>query len=98
MSHAAAVTGGSAAGEVFLGAGERLALWLGAPAEDKLPKDAKEGECADCVIFVTLFVCQSAAASMYCRGLHAHTAGPGMHPCASHTPTKIIDNCIICSW
>jgi hypothetical protein len=28
---------------MFLGAGERVALWLGAPADDKLPKDAKEG-------------------------------------------------------
>jgi hypothetical protein len=42
-SHAAAATGGSAAGEMFLGAGERAALWLGAPPDDKLPKDAKEG-------------------------------------------------------
>lgn len=42
-SQSAAVTGGQAAGEVFLGANERLALWLGAPPDDKLPKDAKEG-------------------------------------------------------
>jgi hypothetical protein len=42
-SHAAAVGAGSSAGELFLGAGERVALWLGQPAEDKLPKDAKEG-------------------------------------------------------
>jgi hypothetical protein len=45
-SHAAAVSGGGAAGEMFLGAGERAALWLGAPPDDKLPKDAKEGELA----------------------------------------------------
>jgi len=43
-SHAAAVTGGATAGEMFLGAGEKVALWLGAPGDDKLPKDAKEGE------------------------------------------------------
>lgn len=42
-SRAAAVTGGAAAGEMFLGANERAALWLAAPADDKLPKDAKEG-------------------------------------------------------
>jgi hypothetical protein len=42
-SHAAAVSGGSGAGEMFLGAGERAALWLGAPPEDKMPKDVKEG-------------------------------------------------------
>lgn len=37
------MTGGAAAGEMFLGANERAALWLAAPADDKLPKDAKEG-------------------------------------------------------
>jgi hypothetical protein len=48
-SHAAAATGGAAAGELFLGAGERAALWLGPPAEDKLPKDAKEGALGHCL-------------------------------------------------
>ncbi|WIA34935.1 hypothetical protein OEZ86_013218 [Tetradesmus obliquus] len=40
-SHAAALTGGSAAGECFLSAGDRAMLWLGPVPEDKLPKDAQ---------------------------------------------------------
>lgn len=39
-SHAAALSGGAAAGEAFLAGGERCVLWLGPPPEDKLPKDA----------------------------------------------------------
>lgn len=42
-SHAAALTGGSAAGECFLSAGDRAMLWLGPVPEDKLPKDAQGG-------------------------------------------------------
>lgn len=42
-SHAAAVAGGAAAGEAVLSAGDRLMLWLGPAAEDKLPKDATGG-------------------------------------------------------
>jgi hypothetical protein len=40
-SHAAALTGGSAAGECFLASGDRAMLWLGPVPEDKLPKDAQ---------------------------------------------------------
>jgi tripeptidyl-peptidase-2 len=40
-SHAAALTGGAAAGECFLSAGDRAMMWLGPVPEDKLPKDAQ---------------------------------------------------------
>jgi hypothetical protein len=45
--------GGNGVGEMFLGAGARAALWVGLPADDKLPKDAAAGERAPRAVLPT---------------------------------------------